>query len=83
MDTGIVPGMADDVNTRRGYDSSGRQTQARQRRRAALDSALALITSLGYAAMTMPKIGNASPVTGVTVLPPLLFRPTSIGASLK
>ena len=31
----------------------------------------------------MPKIGSASPVTGVTGLSRLLFMPTSIGASLK
>jgi AcrR family transcriptional regulator len=55
--------MVDDVNARRGYDSSGRQQQAQQRRRAALDSALSLITSVGYAGMTMPKLAREAGVS--------------------
>jgi AcrR family transcriptional regulator len=55
--------MVEDVNVRRGYDSSGRQEQAQQRRRAALASALALITSVGYAGMTMPKVAREAGVS--------------------
>ena len=59
--------MSDDVKSRRRYDSSGRQQQAGQNRRAVLDAARRLFLEQGYAATTVGAIAAAAGVSVETV----------------
>jgi AcrR family transcriptional regulator len=55
------------VNTRRRYDSSGRQEQARRSREAVLDAAERLFLDQGYAATTIAAIAREAGVSVETV----------------
>lgn len=59
--------MAEDVKHRRRYDSSRRQEQARQSRRAVLEAARRLFLENGYAATTMGAIAAEAGVSVETV----------------
>ena len=55
------------VNTRRRYDSSGRQEQARRSREAVLDAAQRLFLDQGYAATTIAEIARTAGVSVETI----------------
>lgn len=55
--------MHEDVNPRRTYNAAGRADQARVRRQRVLTAALASISTLGYAGMTMPLIARQAEVS--------------------
>src|SRR2546430_6508231 len=55
------------VKTRRPYDSSGRQAQARRNRDAVLDAAQALFLDGGYAGTTVAEVAAGAGVSVETV----------------
>jgi AcrR family transcriptional regulator len=59
--------MPSPVKTRRRYDSSGRQEQARRNRWAVVQAAHQLFLEQGFAATTMPAIASAAGVSVQTV----------------
>jgi AcrR family transcriptional regulator len=59
--------IMESVNTRRRYDSSGRQEQARRSREAVLDAAQRLFLDQGYAATTIAEIARTAGVSVETI----------------
>ena len=70
------------VKTRRSYDSSGRQEQARQGRRAVLAAAHRLFLERGYAATTMATIAAEAGVSVETIYKAFGSKPALLKAVL-
>jgi AcrR family transcriptional regulator len=68
--------MVDDVNPRRPYNSAGRAEQARIRRQRVLSAALSSMSTLGYAATTMPLIARQAQVSVEFVYKTFSDKPT-------
>src|SRR5687768_9797810 len=70
------------VKSRRSYDATGRQEQARQTRRAVLESARRLFLDGGYTATTMAAIAAEAGVSVETVYKAFRTKPALLKAVL-